>query len=124
MKPLLLVLIYVSLTATGHLLLKYGAIQQPQVINKVNVGFTVNLFIVLGILSWVSATFVWIKVLEQLPLHLAYSLTSINYILLPILAVFILKEPITSMHWIGISLIAVGVWLILSGQPNWLNLKS
>ena len=124
MKSIIFVFLYISLTAAGHLLLKFGAIQQSQSVNKFSFGLTVNPFILLGVLFWVSATFVWIKVLQQIPLHLAYSLTSVNYILIPILAALILKESMTNLHWIGISLITVGLLFIFSGQSHWMNLKS
>lgn len=59
----------------------------------------------------VSALF-WLVVLSHVPLSLAYPVVGISYILIVAFARFIRHEPVPSLRWLGVVLIACGIAVI------------
>lgn len=55
------------------------------------------------------AMLVWLRVLQHVPVGVAYPMLSLNFILVVLAARCIWKEPVSSRHWFGIGLIVAGV---------------
>lgn len=65
-----------------------------------------------GLLVYSLNFFVWMIVLSQLELSMAVPLTSLNYLLLPLLALIFLGEKISALRWLGVLLIIGGVCIV------------
>jgi drug/metabolite transporter (DMT)-like permease len=65
-----------------------------------------------GGLLYVLATGLWVMILSKLPLHIAYPMQSLCYILAALLSYFVFKENITIQQWMGMMAIMFGVYLI------------
>ena len=57
----------------------------------------------------ITQSFLWIKVLKQSRLHIAYQLTSLTIVLNIFYAFFLFNEKISHNQIIGISVIVIGV---------------
>ncbi len=75
-------------------------------------GHSPSLWVWSGIFLYASNFFIWIIILAHLDLNLAVPLTSINYILLPVMTLFLLNEKINILRWVGIIFIAAGVYFV------------
>jgi len=69
-------------------------------------------YFVLGVACYVVSLFVWILGLSRVPVSVAYPLLSVGYVINAIAAHYLLGESVTSMRWLGIGFIVVGVWLV------------
>lgn len=52
---------------------------------------------------------VWLRVLQHVPVSVAYPMLSVNFILVVLAARWLWKEPVSLRHWLGIGLIVAGV---------------
>ena len=65
-----------------------------------------------GMLVYAFNFFIWMVILSQLELSLAVPLTSLNYLILPLLALIFLGEKISGLRWLGVLLIIGGVYFL------------
>ena len=76
-----------------------------------------NLWI--GIFCYVLNFFLWMAVLSQVDLSVAFPVGSTSHIMVPILAVLFVGEKISVLRWCGIFLIIIGIYFIQkSTQPE------
>lgn len=54
----------------------------------------------------------WVWVLRSMPLSVAYSAVALVFVLVPLLAVWLFKEPLTPQFAVGSGLIVLGVLLV------------
>ncbi len=116
---LLLVLGSVGTATLGQLLLKTGmtsvgrlgagALQQPL---ETLIAIASTPVVWLGLASYAIGAVLWMVVLSRLDLGYAYPLLAISYILIPLLAHFLLGEAIPPLRWVGIAVIFVGVIIV------------
>lgn len=96
--------------ATGNLLLKLGA----GVKNADQLLFGLVAWQTLaGIASFGGGILAYAWALKRIDLHLAQVMTSVQFVLVILLAAFVLGERIAPAQWIGIGFIAVGLILCL-----------
>ena len=74
--------------------------------------FILNPFLMTAIFLYAFTIVVWIFVLRTLPLSIAYPLTALSYVIVPLLSFFIAHEKITLQTAIGSLIIIVGVIVI------------
>ena len=55
---------------------------------------------------------VWLLVLQQLDVGVAYPMLSLNFVLITLVARFVFHEAIDRQHWIGVALVIAGVILL------------
>ncbi|MFT5774911.1 EamA family transporter [Hyphomonas sp.] len=60
------------------------------------------------------ATLAWVYVLKMVPLSMAYSFMALTFVLVPLMAAFFLKEPLTVKYAIGACLIIAGLFVVQS----------
>lgn len=65
-----------------------------------------------GILLMVLSFLTWLYVLRHLPLSIAYPLSNVVHVTIPLSAWIILGEAITTVRWCGIGLVVVGLWIV------------
>lgn len=114
----LLVLICVILLAIGQLLFKFTAqsldgagFTRDALIHMIsNVWFLSALFIYGG------ATILWVLILRQVPLTVAYPFFALSFILVPFLSGIFLGEQINLSYWIGVCLIVSGITVTVTSM--------
>ena len=114
-----LILASMSCTVIGNLLLKTG-VSYPGVatiwpLNLLN-GRTL-----LGALTFSMAMVFYMMVLKRTTLNLAQSIFALQFVLVIIAANVILNEPIGAQRWVGIGLIASGLFVISLTNPTTLQ---
>jgi uncharacterized membrane protein len=118
-SSLWLILLAVVCGVLGQLTLKIGmtgvgaiggeALAQPvQVVLRV----LTHPFVVVGLGLYVLGAVAWLTVLSRGPLSLAYPMLALGYAITPTLAWLVLGESLTSLRWVGIGTICLGVVLV------------
>jgi undecaprenyl phosphate-alpha-L-ara4N flippase subunit ArnE len=107
------------LSTASELLLKRGASSAPAAGGAASVvGVTALLsgWTWVGIALYVLATFSWLHVLRLLPLGIAFGLSNVVHVLVPLAAWLFLHETISSRRWLGIALLLAG--LVALARPT------
>ena len=79
-------------------------------------GSIVNFYSLISYICLISRGFLWIFIVRRMRLVFAYSVMSINYILVLLVSHFIFHEEIIGTNLIGAGLIGLGVILIGVGE--------
>lgn len=101
----------VALTCGGQTLQKIAAMEWHR-----RSGGTVTLFRLPAF--WVAAVCMglgagcWLLLLQRWAVGRAYALLSVNFIVMLLVARFVLHERVVARHWIGVGLIAGGVCML------------
>ena len=98
--------------ATGQMLWKLG-------MNKMDgfniVSMMLSPYIISGVVLYGLATLLWLYILSKEELSLVYPLQSITYVLGIILAIFVFRENVSLLRWVGIATIVAGATLVAKG---------
>ncbi len=119
MKNLVLLLLLITFNVLGQLVIKQAMLEGGEIrIDFKNlIPTAIRLFttpkVILGLALYASGAFVWMIVLSQMELSVAYPMTSISYVLLTVLSLLLFSEKITLVKGIGTGIICLGV-LVLS----------
>ena len=96
-------------TVAGQLLIKKGAMAQPE--GQAIYRFFFDPYILAGLASAVIASMSWMKALQHLPLSRAYPFMSISFPVVAILASFLFSETVKPTQWVGLSVILLGLYI-------------
>ena len=108
--PVLLAILTAFSMAVGQMLFKLGAPQwQGQDALGWALSFIKNPFLVAAVFLYAATILVWIYVLRTLPLSLAYPLTALSYVIVPVLGFVFLQEKMSWQTLAGSLLIILGV---------------
>ncbi|MFO6295922.1 4-amino-4-deoxy-L-arabinose-phosphoundecaprenol flippase subunit ArnE [Rahnella selenatireducens] len=66
----------------------------------------------LAVLLLGVAMLLWLRVLQLLPLSLAYPMLSLNFVLITLCARWFFREHVDARHWCGVALIMAGIALM------------
>ncbi len=80
-----------------------------------------SLWVWTGIVIYVFNFFIWMVILSQLEVSMAVPLTSLNYLILPLLALIFLSEKMSILRWLGVLLIMGGVYFVSKGSQSTLR---
>ncbi|QJR16499.1 EamA family transporter [Usitatibacter palustris] len=101
----------ISLAVIANLLMKTGA-----VMGRDGGGSwleqVANWRIALGLVSFGLAAMLYVFVLRSLPLNVAQSFAAAQFVAVILASAFILSEPIGTVQWVGIILIASGIAIV------------
>jgi len=116
MNEVFYLLLSVLLNTTSHLLLKRGVLRGTSNV-ELNNSSSLSTYILipeiwLGIFFNGLAAICWLFALSGVSLSYAFPFLSLNYILIPLGAMFLYKEPISRVRAIGIMVICIGIFLI------------
>lgn len=121
MKFLTLALILLCVTY-GQLIIKFeinklGAIPTNHVTDIIM--YFLKAFTNIGILSGFMAAFIaaasWIVLMSKYELSSVYPFLSLNFVIVPLLSIYLFNEQINMIKIIGIGLICVGVFIFSKG---------
>lgn len=74
--------------------------------------------IVVGTAMLALFFFLWLAVLSWEDLSVALPMQALNYVLVAVLAKYLLHEEVTPLRWAGIALVCVGVMLITKSSTS------
>jgi multidrug transporter EmrE-like cation transporter len=116
-KTMVLILAAVAFSAAGQLFLKSGA-QHLATLGRLEflLAAARDVHVQSGLVAWIASTLCWLYVLRVAPLSVAYGLTSLTYVLIPLASVYVFGEQIRRLHVVGIVLIVMGIACVLSGD--------
>ncbi|MEI9748111.1 4-amino-4-deoxy-L-arabinose-phosphoundecaprenol flippase subunit ArnE [Moellerella wisconsensis] len=107
---LLLLLLVSLLTCAGQIAQKQAVVcWQGERINK---SVSAIKWLVLALLLLGFGMLFWLKLLETMPLSLAYPMLSINFVLVTLIGQFVYHEKTGKQHWLGVLAIMVGILLM------------
>ena len=118
-KTVLVVLVAVLLGGTGHVLLAKG-MRPVGDLTEAPAGRLGGMiaravsspWVLLGVTLQASFFFLYLALLSRADVSLVLPLTALDYIVVALLAYWILGEDVTSARWAGIGLITAGVALM------------
>ena len=111
------VLAAMACTVLGNLLLKTG-VQHPGIATVWPLTL-LNTRTALGAISFCFAMLFYMMVLKRTALNLAQSIFALQFVLVILAAYLVLNEPIGPQRWLGIGLIAAGLFVIaMSPAPG------
>ena len=113
-SQLLLTLLCVSAICMGQILFKRAALEIEQLDNwlHLRVLFVMGIaFIVYG-----GATLMWIHLLRNIALTVAYPLMALSFVAVPILSWWFFNEQLKLTTIIGGIIIVVGVWVSVGSE--------
>ena len=116
-KTIVLILGAVAFSTTGQLLLKSGA-QHLAPLGRFEflLAAAHDARVLSGLAAWIASTMCWLYVLRVVPLSLAYGMTSLTYVLVPLASVYLLGEQVRRLHVVGIVLIVTGIACVFAGD--------
>lgn len=118
MPPLLMAGLAVLLIASGQILFKMTADRiAGQAFSAIlNDWRTIAIFgTSMGIYG--IATIVWVLALRDLTLAHAYTLVSLSFVIVPIAAMVLFGEKLSSQFFLGLGLIIAGIVITLGARP-------
>jgi undecaprenyl phosphate-alpha-L-ara4N flippase subunit ArnE len=78
-------------------------------------GLHIGLWLGLALLTLGCGMALWLVVLQRLPVGIAYPMLSLNFVWVTLAAKLVWKEPVSGHHWLGVSLIILGI-IVLGGS--------
>jgi multidrug transporter EmrE-like cation transporter len=117
-KYIPLILTGVLLNAFAQLLLKKGMISigyfeiQFESLFPMVRKVATNLYILVGLGSYVVSVAIWLLVLARVEVSYAYPFLSVGYVVVALMGYYIFQENLSWMRAIGIAVIIVGVILL------------
>ena len=119
LKTLVLVLIAGTLGGTGHVMLSKG-MKTVGDLTEASAGqlggmvarAVTNPWLLLGVTLQASFFFMYLTLLSRADVSKILPMTAFDYVIVALLAYWLLGEPITSARWVGIGFVVAGVALV------------
>lgn len=108
----ILVIINILLLVSGQMLWKIGMakIDNLTVTTLLQALFTPHIFG--GIVLYGIATLLWLYILAKAEFSVVYPLQSLAYALGVVVAIWVFKEQVPMVRWIGVAMIIAGAFII------------
>jgi drug/metabolite transporter (DMT)-like permease len=105
-----------ALESTTQLCLKKGAMAHRETEGLAYYLEVVrNRWVILGILAYLGEMTLWVVLLTYLPLSIAFPLTGIQKVMIVLFSVWVLKEQVAPVEWVGVGITLLGVTVIVQG---------
>jgi uncharacterized membrane protein len=105
------IIVAVVLMATAQLLMKRGV--SGLTVSFANVSSLVfNPYLIIGLVSLVVGTIIYLSALSKSDLSYAYPILSLGYIFVAFVSMFFLGEHLSLVRWAGILTVCFGVFLM------------
>lgn len=98
----------------GQLCLKRGADQLPEggSIRELAGSLARSSWVTAGILIYVAEIFIWLRILSEVPLSVAFPIASLNFLAIAFASALLLNERVGYRQWLGAFLITCGVMIV------------
>lgn len=115
-NPWLQLALSVLFVTVYELLLKMGATETAHIADSrwawTGVSGLASLYVWLGIPLIILSLLTWLHVLRYIPLSIAFPISQVVHVLVPLCSWLFLGEWITSLRWCGIALVSLGLALV------------
>jgi drug/metabolite transporter (DMT)-like permease len=113
----LLAVVSVALNALAQIFLRKTMLvagKLPPVSKPVELGLHLagNPWLWGGLACYGFSILMWMAVLSKAEVSTAYPLLSMGYVMAALIGIFFLGETITPLHWAGIAIICIGVFVV------------
>ncbi|HEX7517348.1 MAG TPA: EamA family transporter [Chthoniobacterales bacterium] len=98
-----------------ELLLKRGAMETAYLMDRwawTGISGLASLYVWVGIVLIILSLVTWLHVLRYIPLSIAFPLSQVVHVLVPLCSWLVLGERITSPRWCGIALVSLGLAIV------------
>ena len=115
LNPYLQVLLTAILGTTSEVFLKIGAAQTaglPTILPWLGLAGLTSKWVWLGIVFTVASLLTWTQAIRFIPLSIAFTLSNMVHVLVPLSCFFFLGEAIDARRWAGITLVIAGLLVI------------
>ena len=103
----------VACDVAGQLCFKRGADSLPDASGReLAMAMACSGWIAAGVLIYVVEIFVWLRILAEVPLSIAFPIASINFLGVTLASALLLKERVGRRQWLGACLITCGVIVV------------
>lgn len=110
---------FAALLACGQMLFKVTATSAPPLGSLPGLlSLFTNIWFWLALVLYGLATLLWIFILQQVPLSLAYPFVALGFIIVPMASWFFFKEPLSLSYAAGVVLIIAGLGVITTMAPK------
>jgi drug/metabolite transporter (DMT)-like permease len=97
----------------GQLCLKRGADNLPEVQGReLAMALLCSAWVAGGVLIYIVEIFVWLRILAEVPLSIAFPIASLNFLGVTLASHIFLKESVGRLQWLGAILITLGVVVV------------
>lgn len=98
----------------GQLCLKRGADQLPDGadMRELALALTRSGWVAAGVLIYVAEIFIWLRILAEVPLSIAFPVASLNFLAITFASALLLGERVNHRQWLGSALITCGVIIV------------
>lgn len=101
----------IALMSIGQILFKVASHKVIFSQNNLFLSLIKNPILIIALAIYALATLAWIYVLKITPLTIAYPFSSLTLIIVPILAYYILNEPLRLSTFVGAGIIIFGIYV-------------
>ena len=119
MKGLIFFAVVLVCNVVSQLLEKKGMAQVGSIVSlrelwhiKTLLTLATNPYVVGGVILSAIGIIFWLGALSTLNLSYIAPMGAITYILIALISWIVLGESITALHWAGIIVIGIGVWMV------------
>jgi len=117
---MLYLLVFISVVAmtSAQLLLKKGLLsigQSPQSIGELGSYFLKaysNPYVISAVFMTIVTALSWLLAVSKAELSYIYPFMALSYVLVALFSLYIFKDDITALRWLGIVVICVGIFLV------------
>ena len=115
-NPWLQLALSILFVTVYELLLKLGATETAHIASAkwawTGLSGLASLYVWLGIPLIILSLLTWLHVLRYIPLSIAFPISQVVHVLVPLCSWLFLGEWITSLRWCGIALVSLGLALV------------
>lgn len=115
----LIFLVGIIMGSFGGILMKLGAnsIGHTEISSIAQlISYLIKLFTnwqsLLGIFLYFMSALTWSYLLTKLDISFVQPILALTYVITPILGIFILREHVPAMRWVGILVVIAGVFIV------------
>ena len=113
--------ISIGCDVVGQAFFKLGADRLPDYRGSTPARFLMGLFqqpwLLAGIGTLIFESFVWLKILTDAPLSIAFPIASLNFIGVTLVSRYFFNEAVGSLQWLGCLLVTTGVAILAIASP-------
>lgn len=113
MKKIVLIFMYIILTISGLILMKYGQNTGSIAIEQGSILFSINWISFLGLVSYILSFLLYTRIVIKFDLNFIIPVTAgIVQVLTLAFGILLFKESITLLPIIGVALVIIGIVLM------------
>lgn len=104
----------IACDVVGQICFKLGADKLPQGAGPRELALALcrSGWVSAGIATYVAEFFIWLRILAEVPLSIAFPVASLNFLAITFASAALLGERVGSRQWLGACLITCGVVIV------------